>query len=211
MSEQKFPSNSINKPKKEKAGAPEDRVKPVVTGPVTTRKPSVFSKMKDSFISEDAGSVSEFIIMDVIIPAIKNTIAETVSGAVEQAFWGSTNRRPVGRPGGSRMTINSGVNYTRYAERPSEPARSISDRSRRQHDFSEIVLSSRGEATTVLDSLQELMEEYEMATVWDLYKLTDYPAEYTDQKWGWTDLRGAQVRRVREGFLLDLPKPVVLG
>ena len=33
---------------------------------------------------------------------------------------------------------------------------------------------------------------------------------YTDQKWGWSDLALASVRGVRGGYILDLPRPIVI-
>jgi hypothetical protein len=44
-------------------------------------------------------------------------------------------------------------------------------------------------------------------SVADLYELLGVAADHTDQKWGWRTLGGASVRRVRDGYLLDLPQP----
>jgi len=47
-----------------------------------------------------------------------------------------------------------------------------------------------------------------MVTVADLYELTGIASSHTDNKWGWTELRGARAVRTRDGhFLLDLPDP----
>jgi len=37
--------------------------------------------------------------------------------------------------------------------------------------------------------------------------LVGLAATHTDNKWGWTDLSGAGVSRIRGGYLLDLPEP----
>ena len=44
----------------------------------------------------------------------------------------------------------------------------------------------------------------------DLYDMVNITGDYTDTKWGWYDLRGAGVERIRSGYLLDLPRPVPL-
>ena len=44
----------------------------------------------------------------------------------------------------------------------------------------------------------------------DLYELLGIPGKYTDDNWGWTDIRGAQVRRIRNGYMLDIPDPEYL-
>ena len=52
-----------------------------------------------------------------------------------------------------------------------------------------------------------LIERYQSATVADLYELVGVQGSYTDDKWGWVDIRGAGITRVRNGYLLDLPRP----
>jgi hypothetical protein len=55
--------------------------------------------------------------------------------------------------------------------------------------------------------MDQLIEKYETVSVADLYELLGVTSSYTDEKWGWVDLREATIRRVRDGYLLDLPKP----
>jgi hypothetical protein len=83
----------------------------------------------------------------------------------------------------------------------------MSQRGRAKHDFDEIVLDQRAEAEEVIDRLYDVVNKYEQATVADLYDLVGLSSTHTDHKWGWTDLRGAGVSRIRDGYLLDLPDP----
>lgn len=83
----------------------------------------------------------------------------------------------------------------------------MSRRGRSTHDFDEIILATRVEAEEVVDRLFDLVGRYESASVSDLYSLVGISGNFTDEKWGWTDLRGAGVERVRNGYLLDLPRP----
>jgi hypothetical protein len=82
----------------------------------------------------------------------------------------------------------------------------MSRQQRAQHDFSDIILASRADAEDVLDRLRDLINQYEMATVSDLYDLVGLTGEFTDDKWGWYDLRSAAVQAVRGGYLLRLPR-----
>ena len=83
----------------------------------------------------------------------------------------------------------------------------MSRQARARHDFDEIVLDSRVEAEAVIDRLFDLVSRYESATVADLYEIVGLSSTHIDHKWGWTDLRGAGVSRIRDGYLLDLPEP----
>lgn len=87
----------------------------------------------------------------------------------------------------------------------------MSRQARAQHNFDEIVLQSRTEAEEVVDRLFEVVSRYGSASVADLYELVGLSSTHTDNKWGWDDLQGAGVSRVRGGFLLDLPEPEPLG
>ena len=52
----------------------------------------------------------------------------------------------------------------------------------------------------------EAIETYQMVSVADLYDLVGVTGDYTDNKYGWTNLRNAKVVRVRDGYMIDLPK-----
>ena len=55
--------------------------------------------------------------------------------------------------------------------------------------------------------MNEIIEEYDgIVTVADLYDLVGITDKYTDHKYGWTNLRNAKVERVRDGYMLKLPK-----
>ena len=85
-------------------------------------------------------------------------------------------------------------------------SRDISRTARRTHDFGDIILATRAEADRVLDHLSGLIDEFGQASVLDLYEIVNIDGNFTDDKWGWTQLRTAGVIRVRDGYLLDLPR-----
>jgi uncharacterized protein YerC len=84
----------------------------------------------------------------------------------------------------------------------------MSRQARATHNFDEVILPTRREAEEVLDFLHDLLTRYETVSVSDLYELVGETGNFTDEKWGWTDLAGASVSRVRDGYLLNLPRPV---
>lgn len=58
--------------------------------------------------------------------------------------------------------------------------------------------------------MYDLLKEYESASISDLYSLVGWSSNYVDQKWGWMDLHGSQVRRTHDGYILEFPRPVRL-
>ena len=72
----------------------------------------------------------------------------------------------------------------------------------------EIVFDSRSNAEKVLDDLNILMEEYGVVRVADLYDLIGLMPTYTDNNYGWINLTGTSIVRVRHGYEIIMPKPV---
>ena len=74
--------------KAEQAKASEKKVQKIVSGNVKTRKKSEMSKFKDTIFAEDVNSVKSYLFIDVIIPAIKKAIFETVTNGVDMMLYG---------------------------------------------------------------------------------------------------------------------------
>lgn len=205
-----FPSNSYNKvskqPEKVKENAePKPEVEKVISGEVVRRKKPLGKRVAETFGGDDMKSVWSYVVMEVMIPAAKDMIVDATSQGIERMIFGEVRAR------GSRPS-SRGSNYTPYNRyssnvRKEEPSRSISPRGRSAHNFDEIVLPTRVEAEEVIERLYDLVSKYDIATVADLYSLVGIKPQYTDEKWGWTDLRGLGATRIRNGYLIDIPRP----
>lgn len=213
---QNYPSNS-NKAAKEnvEAGSETKKIESVVSGEVHRRKTPLGQRLAETFVGGDVKSVAGYVVFEVLVPAAKDMVADAFSQGIERMIYGevrSTSRRTGLRPGGpngytayNRITqgaskARSGLDEFSKREQPSR-------RERTNHEFDGIVIATRAEADTVLRRLYDILEQYETATVSDLYELVGITPAYTDGKWGWTSLPGAGISRIREGYLLDLPKP----
>jgi hypothetical protein len=177
----------------------------VVDGDVVRKKKTLTTRIREMFFDDDSKSVFEYVIQDVLIPSAKDMINDAVSQGMERLIFGDSKRsnKPPTRSsvfgGGSNR-----VNYNRYSSSSTrrEPNR---PRSRSSHDFDDIIIPTRGEAEQVLERLGDIVDKYETASVRDLFELVGEEFHHTDEKWGWTDLREAHVRRVNNGYLLKLP------
>lgn len=208
MATSQFPSNSIkNRHPEEEQPITEKKVVKVVEGEVITRKKSWWDKVKETFISDDAGSIGDYILLDIVVPAIKDNLLDITSRGVEMLlFGGASERRSKGSRTGSRYYTSYDSYYRPESRRErSRVSEGYSRASRR--DISDIILDSRGEAETVLDNMADLCETYGQVTVADLYDLVGISGSFTDNNYGWTDMREASVRRVRDGYILSLPRP----
>ena len=215
-----FPSNSKTTKKEPKTVKSEDRkLEKVITGSVKQQKRSFSKKLAETFLEDDTKSVGSYIFHDVLIPAAKALISDMVGGGLEMLLFGEKRGRNTRREGNRSYT--SYGSYSRSSDRDRERdrerdrdrdhgKREISRTSRARHDFDDIVLETRGEAEEVLSLLVDLTVEYRQATVADLYDLVGISSNFTDNKYGWTDLRNAYVSRVRGGYLINLPRTEAL-
>lgn len=219
---EEFPSNSHRErdqrtvPPPKKQPAETKKVGRITSGEVIRRKKPLGTRLKEVFIGGDARGVWGYVAMDVLVPAAKDMVTDATIQAVERMVYGEARSR--GRGGWRPVGTVGHVRYDGYSRplggstppwrREAEPRREISRRGRASHSFDEIVLESRGEAEQVIDTLFEMISQYNQATVSDLYEMVGISSAYTDNKYGWTDLRGANVQHVRGGgYLLNLPKP----
>ena len=203
MDSPEFPPNS----EKSKKGVPDGKnISPVVSGSAVRRKRSLRKQFKETFVAGDARSAIQYVIFDVLLPAAKDTVVEAGSQGIEKLIFGDSRRRGSTRPPAGPT---GHISYNRYStgSRQTGPERAISRQARARHNFDEIVIDDRSQAEEVIDRLFELVDRYESASVADLYELVGLPSVHTDNRWGWIDLTGAGVSRIRGGYLLDLPEP----
>ena len=201
----KFPSNAHRK--KEEKLEPK-KVEKVIKGRVLQKKKSFGKKLVETFIGEDINSVGSYILYDVLIPAAKSTISDMVQGGIEMLLFGERKGSRTKRDG-NRSFVNYGGMSSSSSYRREE--RYVKPQIRNTHNFDDIVLANRGEAEQVLSHLVDLVIDYGQASVADLYDLVGITSNFTDNKYGWDDLSSASVSRSREGYLLNLPKPITLN
>lgn len=207
-----FPSNSKNSQTQKPA---EKVVEQVVTGEATSRKKSLGRRFREVFIGGDTKSVVAYVITDVLVPQAKDMLSEAVSSGFERLIYGDSSR-PNRRYGNRPQSGPGPTNYTRYAVRGNNPIGRQGQEDRRPtasvrtQDLDDILLATRVEAETVIDRMYDLLRDYETVSVADVHSLIGWTSSYTDQKWGWTDLQGTDVRRVRDGYILILPKTIAL-
>lgn len=196
-----YKPNSHKSKEEQQEALVERKLEKVIKGSAKTKKRSDVKKFADVFISEDAGNVKSYIIMDVLIPAIKKAISDIVTNGIDMMLYGEAGRSKKKSPA-------SKISYRSYYESDNDRRRDYSSiRTRSTYEYDDIVLDNRGEAESVLSTMDELVETYGMVSVADLYELVGIQGSYTDNKYGWTkNIRNASVVRVRDGYLLKLPK-----
>lgn len=198
-------SHKSKKEQKEPAALPERKVGKVITGSAKPKKKGEMQKFADVFISEDVGNVKSYILMEVLVPAIKKAISDIVTNGIDMILYGEAGRT-------RKNSSVSKVSYGKYygeAERKREYRPSGS---RSGYDYDDIIFETRGDAESVLDAMNEIISQYGVVSVGDLYDLADVSTDnYATNKYGWTDISGCKPVRVRDGYILKLPRAMPIN
>lgn len=196
-----YKSNSHRSRENSQESPPEKRVEKVVTTPVKSKKKGEIQKFAGLFVPEDITSVKSYVLFDVVVPLIKKALSDTVDAILYPGEDRSKKRTPAAR-------VAYGNQYEREADRRNYAAA----RTRNGYSYDDYIIGTRGEAEEVLSRMDDLMETYGLVSVADFYDMVGVTGNYTDNKYGWTDIRSAQVMRVREGgYMIKLPKALPLN
>lgn len=177
--------------------------------PVTTSVTAIDKKKFSfgKFFAADAKTVGEHVVESILIPSLQKLLSDSVKGAVDWFIYGAKGK----------TSSNSGpgtVSYSRYYQalgnqlyyqNNSQP---INPQTTRPGVYSvgEFKFEDRGDAETVLMRMNEAIGRYGMVSVADFYDFIGQRCSFTDQKYGWYDLRAAQVIRYDDGFCIQFPK-----
>lgn len=213
--EKRFPGNSKVQynsidPTKQKPLEERKPVEKVVKGAVVPKKKTLCEKFAETFLAADLKTVIRQIMFDVLVPAAKETFADMVNGATNMILFDGQKNRRITRDR-DRSFVRPSVDYGGY----------YNDRRRDRDDgpvpissvrkpIEDLIFTTRGDAEDVLNSLCEDLAKYEVVSVKDLYGYAGLQTDYTKVKYGWFNLENANVSRVPGGYLLKLPRPVVI-
>ncbi len=233
MIEKSSLDNSFEKRMREKDDRPEDKnsslsegsteseekkLAPVVKrSDVKVEKEGVFTKIRKSFVSEDMSDILFYAWDEIIVPGIKDGFLSTL----EHMFYRGSDT-------GYRRSYSSGsrsrerTNYSSYYRsslrddddrdrRRRDRDRDRDDRREERTDYRRIILKNERDARKIVDTLRDYIHDYNEVSVARLLDLIDEPGKYTDNNWGWKDERDINYRRVRNGYLIDVPEAEYLG
>lgn len=177
------------------------RIEQVAEGKI--RKKTFGQKISEVFIAESPKNVIKAVFEDHIVPALLDLIVDAFESGVEMTFLKNAKQRRRGR-NGTLVAYDQFANGRGGIKTIRSPEKSV-------YDVLDIVFEDRGQASIALDSLMELISAYDRATVHDFYDACGVTSpndtSYNDNYYGWTDLRGATVSKVRDGWILNLPEP----
>lgn len=161
-----------------------------------------------SLLNEESRDIGSYILYDILIPAAKSMITESIQSGIEMLIYGETGQRR--RPSYNRAspTVSYGSFYQRNNDHRNE--RPVKRFSNARFNLDEIVFKNGSDCSDVLAALCDHIEEYEQVSVAEFYDYAGVEgATWTDHKWGWTgsELSDAYCTHTRGGYVIVLPEP----
>ena len=191
-----------------------------IPGLVQNPEPTVLKKVTNALIEEDLKTASTSVLDDILIPTVKNLMADMFVGVIERVFRGNSRKPATG--GGYytnysnslvRTHTASGTNYSnvttiRQQQPQEQPVRE-------KLTYSNIVMRDRPSAQGLIDTLAGELVDHDSVTIAELYEmLTDdnsvVYSDPTDNYYGWKSMEGAYIKPYGGQFKVILPKPIQL-
>lgn len=192
-----YPNNSH----KAKNDSKSRDVKPVITGKTEIKKNN---KFLNAILSDNFSDIKSNLISDVLIPIVIKTISDIGHNTLDVILGGRGDPRR--RSTADRYSWREPISYeNRYRNNNYRYER---DRNENEYDYRNIMYYSRSDAINVLKGLDDLICQYGVATILDLYDLSNRGDETrpSDSKYGWDDLRSAHVERAGNKWTIVLPR-----
>lgn len=204
-----LPSNSKlqpptqDPPKREKRP---EHLEKVTKGATVEKKPSIAKRILGHFVSDDIEEVKRYLKDDLIIPSIKSGILS----ALEMVFFHRTGGYGYFRPIDYSKASNQRPTTYTYSSRQNRGYVDAGQVKMSNGGLKTILYKTRMDAQTVLRTLDEQIDIYGEATVMQYYDASDIDSQFTDAKWGWKDLSMAMICPTSGGFIINMPRPILL-
>lgn len=192
---------------KSKEVAKQHAIEKVVSGRVRVKKQRKgnLEKAAEIFTGQDLNSVKEHLIKDVLFPNIQKLLYDTITNGADTIIYGGKGKNK--RSDGTRVSYwrsydsGSGSNN----EKATYSGRGI-------YNFENLLFEKKQDAEAVLDSMQEIIDQFGVVSVADLYDLADVTIDNTTaSNYGWKSIASAKSVATPDGWILSLSKPIYLN
>ena len=193
-------SFKANSDRSREAANEKPKIEKVTQGEATTRKATWLSKKVDSLTNNEAtdrlGGLVTRSLSDMFCQGVR-IVADFFCDAISIKMTNEPMSRERGRGGRA--------SYRQYydGDRSESSGRAKASVSQ---SWDDIVYPTRGDAEMVLSEMEDLLDNFKVVSVADMFDLAGVSSSYTDNKYGWTDLRDAYVERCRDGYMIRLPR-----
>jgi hypothetical protein len=192
------------------------KIKKIVGVNVVKVKKPLGKRIAESFGGEDLRTVGKVLAVTVLLPGAKDIMMSLLEEGGRRIIYGETARRSprTGFLGGGETRIRQtsyGANSRIPIGNSARESTTLGSRELRQFDFSNLLIEDAAKADEIIMEMEAAIEEFGVVTVADFFEAIGESGNgFTDRKFGWDAkaFAGAEPKRVRGGWILDIPEPL---
>lgn len=187
------------------------RFEKIVDASEYKKKENGFTKLIDIFLPEDVYDLKDYIVNDIVVPAIKDGLEDIghtlIRGSGRKKSSSSKRRR---RYYDDDDDIRPA--YRKYYDDRRRGDRYDDDRYYRSEtaNFKNVKFKNRGDAERILTKMEDIIYKNRFVSILDFYDITGQHSNPTDDNYGWTNLDRVKVERLRSdnGYIIRFPSPM---
>lgn len=182
--------------------------KQIATAKKLPPKENIIDKAIHGFYGNDVNrsNLGEYILKERIEPIGKRminngaqNILKRLGDAVQVIIFGKV------------VNTNGPTDYTSFSNPNVINQKSTAPTAHKLMDqVDQFAFSTRNDASKVLEYLRGKIATYGSASVMDYYEAVNEPVDYMMANRGWMDLSMATISISAEGFIIELPRPILL-
>ena len=175
---------------------------------VSQKKQSFGKRLLDTFMMEKPAVIGQYLLDNVVVPALKKMAIDSICGAANRFFGTSGTKAPPANTWTSQSSVYQG-RPSGYYTTPANNARYD-----RANFYNHILEGSRFRyketADEIIQRAMDWIHEYGFITVSDfnyiLPQALQYNVAHTDVNWGWYNLLPGCVQPLDDGcWTIDMP------
>ena len=188
--------------------AEEKKLEKVIAGEVVVNPPSVGKRFAHIFLGGDSRSASEYVVSQVLLPALRDMALKSVYGGLERLIYGDSSRPA---PRQTTTTYSPRVQYNNPVARQGAGGTTYSPKAPwaittpGRKTFDDMTFGMKEDAESVVEAMMNIVNQYEVVSVADLNELIGLPIATTDHKWGWTNLTSMTINQTKDGWTVTFP------
>ncbi len=188
---------------------PKKVVHQIVPSAIEVKRPAT-RRFLDYLFAESPRALGAKVGRDVVVPRVKAGFEEAFNSFLSGMLWGGGGRPLSNMVQGATLRAPMGMQYHNITSLNPQTQAAQANVSRSAGNYKDLVVPTQDYAEILLANLIDLHNQYRVVTVADLYEMVGKSAQISDNSYGWVSLDGARISKVRDGYLLELPRPAII-
>lgn len=188
---------------------PKKEVHQIVPSAIEVKRPAT-RRFLDYLFAESPRALGAKVGRDVVVPRVKAGFEEAFNSFLSGMLWGGGGRPMSNMVQGAMMRGPMGTQYHNITNLNPTVAAAQANVARSPGNYKDLVVPTQDYAELLLANMYDLFNQYRVVTVADLYEMVGKSPQISDNSYGWTNLDGARISKVRDGYLLELPRPAII-